>query len=329
MSLIFLDFDRTASDVWAVNTTAAWPMPTFNPTDIRYIKLGSKDVWADALEAGELRLGHAAISHEICQAGDWPAVTALFVAAGRTARKAADFTRELRDFYSLGPDCLWITFAQGHLWWAFAAPMVEALAGGARRRRVIGAWSSLDLHGQPLRRDQLSSQLTSVASYQQTICQVKASASLLARIRAEEGAALTRARVLRAELVGAAAGLIVGLHQDDFETLVDLIFARSGWQRASTLGGIQKDIDLDVYEPLMGTRGLVQVKSRAGQKVLDDYIARFDGTDADAEIFFVCHSPSGTLAAPGRSNVHIWTGDKLAEAAVKAGLFDWLMQRSA
>lgn len=204
---------------------------------------------------------------------------------------------------------------------------MEPLDEGGRRRRVVGTWSNQDLLGRPLRRDQLSSQLTSVTGYQQTICEVKVAPALLARIRGEEGAALTRARGLRVELVGVTEQLIAGLHQDDFEILVDLIFARSGWQRASVLGGTQKDIDLDVYEPLTGMRGLVQIKSRANQAVLDDYLARFALTDEAAQIFFVCHSPKGRLTAP--AGVHLWTGSRLAETALKLGLFDWLMQRAA
>lgn len=35
--------------------------------------------------------------------------------------------REVKDFYTLGSDCLWITFADGSLWWAFAWPEVTML----------------------------------------------------------------------------------------------------------------------------------------------------------------------------------------------------------
>ncbi len=304
-------------------------MTPFAPKTIRYIKLGSQDAWSEALEVGELRMAHVNIPHALCQAGDWDGVADLFVKQGRSLSKARDFVRELRDFYTQGPDCLWITFARGHLWWAFAEPTIEPLEDSSRRRRVIGTWSNLDLHGQPLRRDQMSSQITRVASYRQTICQIADSNALLARIRGEQGAALTRALSLQAELLETTQQLIAGLHEDDFEVLVDLIFARSGWQRASVLGGTLKDIDLDVYEPLTGMRGLVQVKSQAGQTVLDDYLARFALTDAAAQIFFVCHSPKGPLVAPEQGNVHIWTGAKLAETTLRAGLFDWLLQRAA
>lgn len=304
-------------------------MTSFDPQTIRYIKLGSQDAWSEALEVGELRMGHKQIPHAICQAGDWDGIAALFVAEGRRASKAHDFTRELRDFYTLGPDCLWITFARGHLWWAFVEPQVEPLPDGGRRRRVIGKWSNLDLLGQPLRRDQMSSQITRVAAYRQTICQVADPKALLARIRGVQGATLMRALQVQTELLDVTEQLIAGLHEDDFEFLVDLIFARSGWQRASVLGGTLKDIDLDVYEPLTGMRGLVQVKSQASQSVLDDYLGRLTLTDAEAQIFFICHSPKGRLVAPEQPNIHIWTGSKLAETTLKAGLFDWLLLRAA
>ena len=51
-------------------------------------------------------------------------------------------------------------------------------------------------------------------------------------------------------------------------------------------------------------------------------------------VFFVCHTPVGTFAEPARTTVedpkvHVWTGDRLAAAALNAGLFDWLVERSA
>lgn len=45
----------------------------------------------------------------------------------RTAGKAKDSMREVQDFYTLDPECLWITFADGYLWWGFAAPEVTML----------------------------------------------------------------------------------------------------------------------------------------------------------------------------------------------------------
>ncbi len=126
-----------------------------------------------------------------------------------------------------------------------------------------------------------------------------------------------------------ATEMITGLHWADFETLVDLIFARAGWQRISRVGGSQADTDLVLEQPTTSETAFVQVKSKASQAVLDDYIGRFRRRGTYDRMFFVCHSPARTLSVNDMAGVHIWAGDRLADAAVKAGLFDWLTERSA
>jgi hypothetical protein len=61
----------------------------------------------------------------------------------------------------------------------------------------------------------------------------------------------------------------------DFETLVDLIFARGGWQRSSVLGKDQADVDLILTQPTIGETAWVQIKSGTSQAELDDYLGRF------------------------------------------------------
>jgi hypothetical protein len=129
-------------------------------------------------------------------------------------------------------------------------------------------------------------------------------------------------------MIIAAGEMIAGLHWADFETLADLIFSRAGWQRISRLGGTMKDVDLILRDPTTDETAFVQVKSRAGQSVLDDYIERFDSSGAYDRMFFVCHSPRGKLSAGERREMHVWAGERLADAAVKAGLYDWLMEKS-
>ena len=134
--------------------------------------------------------------------------------ARRSPVKAKDAAREIRDFYTLGTDSLWVTFVDGHLWWVFAESEV--------------IWLGVEESGQGT-----------------------------------------------------------------------------------------------------GETAFVQVKSKAGQAVLDDYIRRFRRGRIYDRMFFICHSPTGTLSLDDTAAVHIWTGDRLADASVKAGLFDWLTERSA
>jgi hypothetical protein len=46
-------------------------------------------------------------------------------------------------------------------------------------------------------------------------------------------------------------------------------------------------------------------------------------------MFFVCHSPKGTFSVPPRPDLHVWAGKPLAEVAIRAGLYDWLIEKSA
>ena len=312
-------------------------MNLINPKEFRYIKLGRGGSWAQpAFERGELHFGYRTVSHDLCLRGvqgDWDPVTRFLTEAGRSLGKARDGVREIRDFYTLGSDCLWITFAERHLWWAFAEPEVTWLGvaedgQGARTRRTVDGWRKVNIAGVPLRIDDLSTRLTQVAAYRQTVCGVKASDYLLRRINGIEEPVVTRARETRAAMIVVATEMISGLHWADFETLADLIFARAGWQRISRVGGTQADTDLVLEQPTTGETAFVQVKSKAGQAVLDDYISRFRRGTYD-RLFFICHSPTGTLSVDDEVGVHIWAGDRLADAAVKAGLFDWLTERSA
>lgn len=127
-------------------------------------------------------------------------------------------------------------------------------------------------------------------------------------------------------MIASAKAMIAQLHWADFEILVDLIFARGGWQRSSVLGGTMADIDLLIEQPTIGETASVQVKSRASQAVLDDHMAYFTLSGLP-RTFVICHSPDGALSTSQAPGVHLSTGDHLAEVAVKSRLFEWLMDR--
>ena len=310
-------------------------MNPIDPKKIRYIKLGAGGSWVQpSFERGEIHFGYKTVPHALCQRGDWDAVVRLLVDQGRSPGKAKDGAREVRDFYRLGSDCLWITFADARLCWAFAETEVVWLESeedgrGARMRKTVDGWRKANIKGEPLRIDGLSTLLTQVAAYRQTICRIKPEAYLLRRINAVEEPVIARAREARSAMVAVAAEMIAVLHWADFETLVDLIFARSGWQRVSRVGGGLTDVDLILEQPATGEKAFVQVKSKAGQAVLDDYVDRFRRSGTYQRMFFVCHSPKGPLNVDDGEKLHMWAGDRLADAAVRAGLFDWLTERTA
>jgi hypothetical protein len=303
------------------------------PAAVRYIKLGPGGGFFErCVEDGILEFGHSAVPHELALTLDRDAIEARLVGEGRSPAKAKDFSREVADFYGLGADCLWITIGAGRLWWAFAEPEVipiEPTRGrGARFRRVIGAWRDTDVAGRTLSLETLSTRLTKVAAYRQTVCRVEAEAYLLRRINAVEEPLVVEAQAARAKLTASARALIEMLDWRDFELLVDLIFANGGWRRASGVGSSdQADTDLVLEQPVSGERAFVQVKSTASAGTLADYVERFRASSGFDRLFFVCHSPSAKLASSS-SDVHVWLGDRLAEQAVRAGLFDWLVEKA-
>lgn len=305
-----------------------------NPGEVRYIKLGRGGRWKDAsLDRGQIHFGHRDVSHELASSGDWQAATAfLRESVSKTPAKAKDVTREIRDFYELGDDCLWITFARGHLWWTFAQRPVDWVGRdsngqGQRSRRTTEPWRNTDIRGQPLRTSDLSTKLTQLAAYRGTVCRVREADYLLRRINGLQEPVVDRAQEVRHGMISAATDMITSLHWADFETMVDLNFARSGWQRVTAVGGSQKDVDLILEQPTTGEKAFVQVKSRAGQKVFDDYLQRFQNDGSFHRMFFVCHTPKGRIQQNDLPGIHLWTGDALAEMAVKSGLFDWLIDK--
>jgi hypothetical protein len=184
--------------------TTAVMQEAFDPKEIRYIKLGPGGAWERAsIERGELQFGYAKVSHEPCLEGDWEQVARHLRALEVTA--VANACREIRDFYTLGADCLWITLADGHLWWTFAEPEVHWLGSagrehGVRLRRTIGGWRNTDLAGRPLRKDQLSTRLTKIEAYRGTICRIEDADYLKRRIQGIEEPLATRAREARAAM---------------------------------------------------------------------------------------------------------------------------------
>ena len=235
---------------------------------VRYIKFGRGGEWAEtSLERGELHFGHSKISHEMALAGDREAIKQVRIDQGRDTRAAAEDAREIVDFYRLGSDCLWITFAKDHLWWTFADPKVVWLGPGKghgeRLRNSIGGWRNTDINGKPLKTNTLNTKLTKVANYRRTICAVDAQEYLRRRINGLEEPLIAKSTQARDALLAAIGEAIASLHWADFETLVDVIFARSGWHRASALGGSQKLVDIVLEQPTTNERAVVQVKSSA------------------------------------------------------------------
>lgn len=123
---------------------------------------------------------------------------------------------------------------------------------------------------------------------------------------------------------------IAALHWRDFETFADIVFARSGWHRASALGGTQKLTDLVLEQPATGDLAAIQVKSAAGQEQFDRFVEDADASGRFRKFFFIYHTPRGRLRLPAdRKDIHLWVGRDLAKIALRLGLADWIMEKIA
>jgi hypothetical protein len=304
------------------------------PSAVRYVKLGQGGGWArDAIARGVVPFGFDQVPHAPCAAGEWDTVRSTLLAAGRSASGATQGVRELRDFYENDDSCLWVTFADGHLYWAFSEATVVEVAGlesgqPRRERRTIDGWRRHSSTGDALGIGTLSSALTRVAGYRMTICKVDREDYLLRRIRGEPDPLHTAANTAKAALLDVAVSMIAQLDWRDFEIMIDLVFARGGWQRSSALGDGEVDIDLRLESPTTGEVAWIQVKSSATQAAVNDYLSRFQNDGSADRFYFIVHSPKGTLTLPPGRHLHLWAGTDLADRVIATGLFDWLIERT-
>jgi hypothetical protein len=305
-----------------------------SPSAIRYIKLGQGGGWArNAFARGVIPFGFDQVPHAPCAAGDWDAVRTGLLAAGKKVASASQSIRELRDFYESDDSCLWVAFANGHLHWAFAETPVTEVAGAdsgqpRRERRTIDGWHRHSVAGEALGTATLSSALTRVAGYRMTVCSIDREDYLLRRIRGEPDPLHTAANIAKAALLDVAVSMVAQLDWRDFEIMIDLVFARGGWQRSSALGDGEVDIDLRLDNPTTGEIAWVQIKSTASQATVNDYLKRFQNDGSADRFYFVVHSPKGTLTLPAGRHLHLWAGTGLADRVIAAGLFDWLIERT-
>ena len=108
-----------------------------------YIKLGEKNRWAQlSFETSTLRFGFRDFSHDdalaAVKASDFHAVKKHYEELGAEPGTATRYSNEIREFYTAGPDVLWITFADGRMWWCLPTPKWSQTQPAIHRRRGCG-----------------------------------------------------------------------------------------------------------------------------------------------------------------------------------------------
>jgi hypothetical protein len=303
----------------------------------RYIKLGGGGGWeAQCLKEGTMRLGYYEVPHELGLKRDKEAIKNIYKDTAGSVGSASDHARQVVDFYDLSPDVLWITFADGHLWWAKAAPEITYYGNdpaihieGSRSRKTVDGWHKTSLAGKALRILDLNGELTKTGAYRGTMCDLKPHMRdyVLRKINDESLPELIEAQESMASLLHAVQRMIAMLHWRDFELLVELIFSHSGWQRVSVVGDGLKTTDIELLLPVTGERAMVQVKSQTSQAQLDEYIAAFARWDMQ-RLFYVYHTLNDAMALDvDDPRVTLIGPEKLCTMVLRAGLVEWLMSK--
>ena len=306
----------------------------FNPTDVRYIKLGEKGKWEKSCieDDSTIRVGFNSNQHKECLAGNkWDELRSFWLKErnGNKAEATKDLT-EIQAFYTMPPSTLWITFYNRLLYWCFAEQEVkEHDDDKSLIRKTIDGWSCKTLTNELLHVSNIDGRVSKVQGFRRTICKVEYADYLLNKIRGKQQQEVIDAKKAFYELAQQASRLISGLWWHDFELLTDLIFSRAGWQRISVLGKTEKDIDIDMISPVTGKRAFVQVKSSSDYQTFNSSLESFRSSKIYDEMFFVVHTVRDEkLLKHTETNISVIGPTKLAELTINSGLMDWLIKKN-
>jgi len=301
-------------------------------TNVRYIKLGEKGEWEhECTENGTLRFGFYTGQDRIlqlCCSEKWNELHNFWLNEEQvSASTATRFTNETRKYFGDRGDTLWITFVEDRLYWGFLdEPLPKPIPNSnSSYRKLRGGWRHQDIRGNDLTKWNLSGAITKLAAYRGTSCAVDVGEKVIARINSEDSKQIKAAREQYVKVCEAIVPLIKSLHDKDFENLIDLIFASSGWRRVSKVGGTQKTTDLDLLLPSTGERAFVQVKSKTDQGTFKTYANKMKDTSAD-RMFFAYHTGKITNED---NDITPLDGDRIAQMAVNAGLTEWIMDKAS
>jgi hypothetical protein len=302
------------------------------PNSVRYVKNGKGGRWWQSAKTNaQIHLGWKEIPHELLRNPDFPAIEKL------NRRGFTDQGAATRDYNALRwlldnpSQHVWITFEDGCMWWCTVRDRVHPNPRGQDQDNghfwlaCDRPWSNHSLRGRLLAISDLPGGVTATANFQGTVCKPDASEAILRIIRDEMDQDVVALVDVRGRYEQAIYKIINRLVWQDFEQLIDLILARTGWMRISTLGGTREGIDIEVENQTTNEIAFVQVKSSAGQAVLDDYVRRFEAQrERYARMIFAVHSPNSRLTPPAHLPVQLWTSQKLAPLVVRLGLGEWV-----
>ncbi len=300
---------------------------------VLFIKLGQGGEYEKECieEKNILKLGYIEADHELCLRRKWEAVKSHFESIDNTKSfVASSHSNQIKQFYEEDESTLWITFYSNKLWWCFSSPQITQNADKTKSRPVIGKWSDKDINGEVLFAGNISGKLLKTQGFRGTICKVPESKYAIDKINSDQSKEVVEVENAMAHLRLKLMEVIRNLQWKDFETLVDLIFRQSGWQRSGDKGKTQKSIDLELFAPVTGEIAIVQVKSQSDLQEFLNYQEKFVSMGEYDYFFYVVHTAKEDLKAyKNESYIKLYLDDKVAELTISAGLVEWVIKRTS
>lgn len=276
-------------------------------------------------------IGWGYVPHDLLQKADFDKIKQIVKKQYGSRPGATQDFNALRDVLYAPSQHIWITFEDGCMWWCTVHDGVTVNENGETSDRgyfwlkCASPWSKTSVRGKLLTISDLPGTITATAGVRATVCKPQAWDSILRIIQDETDPDVTNAARARRDYEQAIEALLRRLSPKDFELLIDLILARTGWERVSAVGGVREGIDIEAENPTTSEVAFVQVKGRATQNVLNHYVKQFeDRRDHFARMIFAVHSPSGDLTPPADIPVQVWSGKRVAELVVHLGLGKWV-----
>jgi hypothetical protein len=306
------------------------------PSTVRYVKNGQSGCWwREAHKKEQVHLGWKSVPKKLLIKPNFPKIEKIIRGVFGPRPGATQDFNALKDLLDNPCQHLWITFEDGCMWWCTVRNEVtvnfndEGTQKGHFWLMCDRQWSNTSLGGRLLAISDLPGAVTTTGGFKGTVCTPKAWEMVLRLIRDEKDPDAELAAAARAAYKASVVSVIRKLPWKDFEQLIDLILARTGWARVSTIGSTQEGIDMEVENLSAAELAFVQVKSTAGQAVLDEYVERFEKRrDHYARMIFAVHSPVGKLTAPlSNPSVQLWTGERIADLVVRLGLGEWIERK--
>lgn len=147
-------------------------------TELRYIKLGDHGCHEDycIVQKPCILLQYVSPHHQDCLIGNWGVVKQFWRTRITHQGTVTNHMRQIRDFYELSQDCIWITFYANKMYWCKAEKNINILPNGNRTRTAIEGWSFYDKNSKVMNFTYLNTidpKIVMTRFYNGTICEFK------------------------------------------------------------------------------------------------------------------------------------------------------------